>query len=610
MKKSLGFVIGLFLIFTSTFPLLNIPVLSADVKDTPISEKPVLAEADRLDLSKSFAHVPIHFIKNIGLTEPEIYYFARGLNYALYLTQAEMLLVLRTRAGDSNPAGHKVKDDARTELEKNALLQLRLIGTAGSPLIVPENQLPGKVNYFIGSDSTKWRTNLPAFARVRYENVYPGVDLVFYGNQKLLEYDFIIAPGARPDVIRMRFSGMEKLGLDESGRLVASLSGTEIIQKAPIIYQIIDGEKRPVNGGWELLAEDEVGFCVAAYDRGYPLIIDPTLELAYSTYLGGSGNETGQAITVDSSGNVYLTGQTGSTNFPVQAPFQGSNAGSNDVYVTKLSADGSSLVYSTYLGGTGWEESYSIAVDSSGNAYVTGYTDSTNFPVQTPFQGSNAGGYDAFVSKLSADGSALVYSTYLGGTSSEECYSIAVDSAGSAYVTGTTNSTNFPTQSPYQGSNAGGYDTFVTKLSSAGSSLVYSTYLGGTLNDYGHGIAVDSSGNTYVTGHTISTNFPTQNPYQSSNAGIPDVFVTKFASPGSPLVYSTYLGGTGGDYGRDIAVDSSGNTYVMGYTDSTNFPTQNPFQNTNAGGNDVFVTKLSSTRFGPGLLDLYRWHWD
>jgi hypothetical protein len=322
--------------------------------------------------------------------------------------------------------------------------------------------------------------------------------------------------------------------------------------------------------------------------------------LIYSTYLGGSGSENyfgGGTIAVDGSGNTYVTGITSSSNFPTLNPYQ-TYQGYYDVFVTKLSSFGNSLIYSTYLGGRWDDVGNDIAVDGNGCAYVTGYTDSDNFPTLNPYQ-TDQGGGDVFVTKLSSSGASLIYSTYLGGSGSDNHFgggAIAVDGSGYAYVTGVTNSTDFPTLNPYQGTFQGGnYDVFVTKLSSSGNSLIYSTYLGGGGWDWGRGIAVDGSGNAYVIGETNSTDFPTLNPYQSTLQGgyyaYADVFVTKLSNSGNSLIYSTYLGGTGSDYGRDIAVDGSGYAYVTGETHSYNFPTLNPYQSTYQ-GDDAFVTKL------------------
>jgi beta-propeller repeat-containing protein len=325
--------------------------------------------------------------------------------------------------------------------------------------------------------------------------------------------------------------------------------------------------------------------------------------LVYSTYLGGSGEDAGIGIGVDAFGAAYVVGATASTDFPTANALQVEFAGfPYDGFVTKLNAAGSALVYSTYLGGSDADNVIGIALDSSGNAYVTGYTFSTDFPTRIPLQPANAGSYDAFMSKLNAAGSALVYSTYLGGNGEDVAYGIAVDGSRNAYVGGYTFSIDFPTRNPFQPENAGGADAFVTRLNAEGSGLVYSTYLGGSGFDSAAGIAVDASRHAYVTGDTSSTTFPTRNAFQPENAGFNDAFVTRLNAEGSGLVYSTYLGGSGGDVGRGVAVDGSGNAYVTGDTSSTTFPTRNAFQPENAGGADAFVTKLTTSTVGWSAL--------
>jgi hypothetical protein len=323
--------------------------------------------------------------------------------------------------------------------------------------------------------------------------------------------------------------------------------------------------------------------------------------LVYSTYLGGSGFEIGQGIAVDSAGNAYVIGTTTSTDFPTKNPLQPTNRGTINAFVTKVNATGSALVYSTYLGGSGQDFGLGIAVDSAGNAYVTGLSRSTDFPTKNPLQAAKGGDDDAFVSKINPTGSALVYSTYLGGINGTQGYAIAVDSAGKAYVTGTTNSTDFPTKNPLQSTYGGGnHDAFASKINSTGSALVYSTSLGGSGEDQLGGIAVDSAGDAYVTGQTLSTDFPTTpGAFQTvCNHGSGcahyggDAFVSKISPTGSALVYSTYIGGSGSDHGSSIAVDSAGKAYVTGHTNSTNFPTKNPLQPKNGGYSDAFVTKI------------------
>jgi len=560
-----------------------------------------LDDATKARVVEAYGKLPLYFIQNHGQLDKKVKYYEKASGSAMYFTKEGVYISLIKQESKK-----VTKKDAKPERQTEAkLIKLFFLKGALNPEIVAEGRLEGKVNYFIGNDSKKWKTDIPTYSSVLYKEVYKGIDIRFYGNQRQLEYDVIVKPGADPSKVKIAYEGIEGLRLKDNGEMevvVKNSKGEEkiaLIQHKPIIYQEIDGKRKELDGGFVILKNDKdkdvYAFKVPEYDRTRPLIIDPVL--VYSTYLGGSDGDYGFGIAVDSQGNAYVTGETSSTNFPIQNAYQGTFAGLyNDVFVTKLSPSGS-LVYSTYLGGSGqYDFSYGIAVDSSGNAYVTGSTWSTDFPTtQNGFQTTYGGGYnDAFVTKLSPEGNSLVYSTYLGGSGMDVGHSIAVDSSGNAYVTGYTDSTNFPTQNAYQGSRSGDYDAFVTKLSPEGNSLVYSTYLGGSGGDRGYGIAVDSQGNAYVTGLTRSTNFPTQNAYQGSNRGDRDAFVTKLNPQGNSLVYSTYLGGSGMDVGNGIAVDSSGNAYVTGKTESTDFPTQNAYQGRYGGGTyDAFVTKLS-----------------
>jgi Ca2+-binding RTX toxin-like protein len=493
-------------------------------------------------------------------------------------------------------------------------VRMNILGASRSADSHAFETLPGKVNYFIGNDPSRWRSGVSTFARVSYTGVLPGIDVTYRGtNAGTLEYDFVVAPGADPGDIRIGFSGARDLAL-RRGALVITTANGAITQGAPILYQTLSGERVPVEGRFSL-ADGEVGFEVAGYDPSHSLVIDPTL--VYSTYLGGTGDDIGYGIAVDGSGSAYVTGSTtsmaspgapNSTDFPTLNAYQGSKAGLTDAFVTKLHPSGTSLLYSTYLGGSGDDFGYSIALDGTNSAYVTGSTSSTDFPTHVPYQPANAGGQDAFVAKLDASGSSLSYSTYLGGPGNDEGSGIAVDPASSAYVTGSTASTPFPTGPvAYQATTAGLTDAFVTKLHTSGQSLVYSTYLGGSGTDVGRAVALDGANSAYVTGFTTSPDFPTHNPYQAAKAGGQDVFVTKLAVSGASLLYSTFLGGSGNaagpgnDVGHGIAVDGSNSAYVTGSTTSPDFPTHNPYQAAHAGGQDGFVTKLDV----PGSSLLY-----
>jgi hypothetical protein len=561
-------------------------------------------------LAASYGKLPLSFELNAGQTDASVRFLSRGPGYAFFLTGNEAVLSLEKRSYPQTKtpglAGLFDRPRSPKTISPPAAFRMGLAGANPNATVTGLDELPGKSNYFIGNDPAKWRTNVPTYAKVKYQNVYRGIDLVYYGNPQLLEYDFLVAPGADPnaislDVAEIRASSdggrRAPLRIDANGDLAIQAGEDEVRLHKPVVYQTAKGSARHfVDGHYLLKGDSRVSFEVASYDPGKTLVIDPVL--VYSTYLGGSGFDQGSGIAVDSSGNAYVTGYTESTNFPTVHPLQAVYAGNGDAFVAKLNPSGSALVYSTYLGGSGGDGASGIAVDSSGNAYVTGGTESTNFPTAHSLQAAYAGNGDAFVAKLNPSGSVLVYSTYLGGSGGDGGYGIAVDSSGNAYVTGTTHSTNFPTASPLQAVLHGGQDVFVAKLNPAGTSLIYSTYLGGTNPngssfEGGSGIAVDSSGSAYVTGSTDSLDFPTASPLQAVLGSYVNAFVSKLNPAGSALVYSTYLGGSGGDQGSGIAVDSSGNAYVTGEASSTDFPTVKPLQASRAGGGDAFVSKLN-----------------
>ncbi len=552
---------------------------------------------------EAYGRVPLSFEANQGQTDSSVKFLSRGSGFTLFLTSIEAVLVLRQPRGEPSAASHEAGVKARgSEKTDAAVVRMRLEGANARPQMVGLEELSGKSHYFLGNDPAAWRTNIPTYARVSYQEVYRGIDLVYYGNQGRLEFDFVVAPGADPGAIRLRFQGAVGLAIDAQGDLILATAGGDIRLHKPVVHQEVEGGRREIAGAYVLKEGDEVGVDVAVYDTGKPLIIDPVL--SYSTYLGGRGADQGLGIAVDASGNAYVTGVTESVNFPTTAgAFQPTLRGFTDVFVTKLNPTGSALVYSTYLGGSGSDFGSGIALDASGNAYVTGSTSSVNFPTTAgAFQTTLGGFTDAFVTKLNPTGSALVYSTYLGGSGGDDVGNgIAVDASGNAYVRGATESANFPTTAgAFQTTFGGGAeDVFVTKLNPTGSALVYSTYLGGSGQDCGFGIAVDASGNAYVTGFTESANFPTTaGAFQTTYGGFTDAFVTKLNPTGSALVYSTYLGGSGFDSGNGIAVDASGNAYVTGDTRSfSDFPTTaGAFQTTFGGGaDDVFVTKLNPT---------------
>jgi len=563
-------------------------------------------------MSESYGKLPLQFEANRGQTHKDVRFLSRGPGYSLYLTAGETVLVLSQPKADA-------KRDAQA-LAKSVALRMSLVGAARKPAVSGTDELPGKANYFIGKDRSKWRTDVPTYAKVRYREVYPGIDLVYYGKQRQLEYDFVVAPGADPKKIVLGFKGADKLEIDAQGDLVLHAADGDVRQHKPVVYQDIDGVRREIDGSYVRKGANRVGFQLAAYDTARPLIIDPVL--SYSTYLGGSSGESPGAsgqilsmgVAVDAAGNAYVTGATASFDFPTTAgAFQTTLGSTQSGFVTKLDPSGSGLVYSTYIGGgDGFAEGTGIAVGADGNAYVTGVTSSNTFPTTTGASQTTFGGFfDAFVVRLDPRGSALVYSTYLGGTDIDLPSGIAVDASGNTYITGATRSLNFPVtpgafQTTFNNGLRGSYNAFVTKLDGTGSVLVYSTYLGGIGgSNNGGGVAVDAGGNAYVTGFTSSSSFPTTpgafQPVLGGPAG--DAFVTKLNPAGSGIVYSTYLGGSGTDGGSGIALDANGNAYVTGTT-SGNFPTTaGAFQRTFGGGNaDAFVTKLNPA--GGGSADL------
>ena len=559
-------------------------------------------KADKESILEAYGKLPLYFIENKGQLDPRVRFYVKTSGQTLYFTDEGIVFDLLRGGKETGKATKGEKNDrqpSRGETER-LVFNLMFENAQEGVLIEGLDRQDAGINYFVGNDTSKWKTGIPPYKGVVYKGVYKGIDLKVFGNGKDIEYEFIVNPGGNPDDILLTYNGIEGIATNEEGGLLIATAFGELKETRPYIYQEIEG-KRAVAGSFEIRSPAgpsqtrrfSYGFQVAPYNPSCPLIIDPTL--SYSTYLGGSGIDYGYGIAVDGSGNAYVTGKTGYSDFPTQNPYQGTYGGGDyDAFITKLSSPGNALSYSTYLGGSSEDQGQGITVDSSGNAYVTGFTRSSDFPTQNPYQGTIAGESDAFITKLSSSGSDLSYSTYLGGSGVDTGEGIAVDGSGNAYVTGNTLSSDFPTQNPYQGTIAGYADTFITKLSSSGSTLSYSTYLGGKSTDCGQGIAVDSLGNAYVTGYTYSSDFPTQNPYQETIAGYADTFITKLSSSGSTLSYSTYLGGSGVDTGEGIAVDSSGNAYVTGYTYSSDFPTQNPYQGTIAGESDAFITKLSS----------------
>jgi hypothetical protein len=545
----------------------------------------------------SYGLLPLSFEPNQGQTDSRVRFLAHGQGYSLFLTGDGAVLALKT--GRMNDSGRKAGESTSSQ----TVLRLRLRGARATARVQGVDELPGKSNYFIGNDPGKWRTDIPNYARVEYREVYPGVDLVYYGHQGQLEYDFVLKPGADARELRLGIEGAKRARISEAGDLVLETGSGEVVLRRPVAYQGSGSRRRAVEVRY-VRSGAEIGFEVANYRRNQVLTIDPVL--VYSTFLGGAGGDIAYGIAVDSGGNAYVTGVTGSVNFPVKSAVQPALAGVTNAFVTKLNSAGSGLIYSTFVGGTGSDAAAAIAIDSGGNAYITGNTSSTDFPVTSGvFQSTYGGSTDAFVAKIAPSGSSLVYSSYLGGSAADFGQGIAVSSSGEAYLTGSTQSFDFPTVNPLQIGNDGcstidlvetcSADVFVVDVNATASAMVYSTYLGGSGNDSGQAIAVDSGGNAYISGTTSSSDFPNPNALQSRSGGGTDAFVAELNPSGAALVFSTYLGGNGNDQAYGLVLDTSGNIYVAGSTDSNNFPTTpNVFQTTFAGASDGFIAKFGA----------------
>lgn len=526
-----------------------------------------------------YGRLPLRFEANRGQADRRARFVSRGPGYSLFLTRREAVLRLA-----------RAEARAKHGTARGAVVRMRLVGARCSgPAGV--QRLPGVSHYLLGSDRARWRTHVPGYARVRYEAVYPGVNLVYYGNQQELEYDFEVAPRRNPEKIVLEFKGAGRVAVAPDGDLLLRTSAGTLRQRKPVVYQERGGNRQLVDGSYEMRGPGRVGFRVGEYDADRPLVIDPVL--SYATYLGGVFADRGFGIAVDDAGSAYVTGFTQSLDFPAGT---GAYHGGSDVFVTKLNAGGSAAVYSTYLGGGFNDSGAAIAVDGVGQVTVAGKTSSLDFPVSAgAAQSAKGESDDAFVARLDASGASLLYATFLGGAGIDQANGVAIDGAGNAYVAGTTNSAALPGAAPFPGAVSGAGDAFVAKLAPAGNAFLYTRLLSGSSSDQGNGIAVDSEGRATVCGATRSANFVTVNPLMTDPGDfIFDAFVARVSADGNSLDYSSYLGGMGSDLANAVALDADGRAHVTGSTFSTDFPvTAGCLQPALLGQDDAFVTRLA-----------------
>lgn len=565
-------------------------VVGAALAGTPASSRPA-----RHDLRTLTTRTPLLFEKNEGQTDSRAAFLARGDGYTVFVTPSEAVLKLKSRAVEHrSPFVKPGHEQERLAQSHTSVLRMGLVNANPRAKVTGEGSQPTRVSYLRGAGS---HSQVATYAKARCREVYPGVDLVYYGNQRQLEYDFVVAPGADPRQIRFQMDGAKDVAVAPEGHLAIRLEDGDVQLQKPVVYQDVEGQRREVSSSYRLAANGEVAFQLGDYDATRPLVIDPVI--VYSTLLGGSGFDSGSAVTFGSDGSIYVAGYTQSVDFPSNGgPAPG---GPGDAFVTKFSSDGAEVVYSAYLGGSGTDAAGGIGVDSAGRVIVSGYTDSPDFPVPGGFQTTLAGRTDAFIARLNSAGSVVEYGTYLGGADSDGATRLTLDSNGDVYLTGYTSSADFPvSQNAMQPNFRGDYDAFAVKIAKTDGSVVFSTYIGGRDGDSGSGIQVDTQGNVYVGGSTDSGDFPVGPvslvfAFQGGRFG--DAFITKLSPDGSQRIYSTYIGASGSDSGADIAVDQDGFCYLTGTTDSFDLmldePEIQPYQPTRPGGvSDIYVTKI------------------
>jgi len=555
---------------------------------------------------KNLSSMPLAFTENRGQWDEDILFRVSANGATLWFTNdgAFYQFTRGIQGIDIGPNESIISanpfDNISPDSIESLCIKASFVGANTNPRVVGSGVLDYKCNYFIGNDSKEWRTDITSYTSITYRDIYPGIDLKYYGNVKHMEYDFIVSPGADPSQICIHYDGANSISVNNNNELVVETKWGSIVERKPLVYQIQDGKSVPIGCAYSMIGENRFSFELEdSYNSEFALVIDPVL--TYSTFLGGSGLDRAYDIASDAQGNAYIVGLTLSSDFPSLNPLQGTYAGNGDAFITKLNSDGNALIYSTFLGGGAADTGISIAIDTDANIYITGRTASSNFPTVNPMQGTIGGSEDSFIAKLNSTGDALIFSTYLGGSNNDRASGIVIDFDLNVYVTGWTSSTDFPIENPIQGTYGGNNDAYILKLNESGASLIYSTYLGGNSDDRASSIAVDDEGNAYITGNTSSSNFPTHNAYQGTFGGSWDIILAKIDNLGNSLIYSTYLGSTNGETGWDIDINADHQAIITGYTKTNTFPTENPVQSEYGGGDyDAIVTMFNSG--GNGII--------
>lgn len=558
---------------------------------------------------------PLRFEPNRGQTDPEVKAYCRTPAYTAFFTGQEIVFgfprSLPVSAKTSLPQKQSPAPCQQASIPESSPLTIAFAGASQAPTLSFEERLPGYSHFLVGAEKNKWVRDIPGSARIRYENLYPGIDLVGYGKNGSLEYDFVVSPQADPARIVLELAGANRVELDPAGNLHIETPHGTLIQHQPTIYQSVSDRRQEISGRYRVRALASSGtfrvtFDLDSYDTGLPLVIDPVVK--YATFLGGDGENAACAVAIDSDGNCYVAGTTSALLFPgVTSPRP--NQGGFDIFVSKLNPTGSSVVFTTFLGGGFDDEAESIAVDTTGAVVVVGTTRSPDFPLEKPIQ-SKFGGFpdavssDAFITRLTPDGNALEMSSFLGGSAQDAGYGVALDRQHQVYIVGVTQSADFPVVRAVQPAFSNLTDAFVAKINAAGTQLVYATYLGGVDFDAGYAIAADAVGNAYLTGSTASNaqTFPAVPAFTIPFGGVTDAFVAKINPTGSKLEFCRYFGGSEFDSGEGIAVDPAGNVYVAGETRSPRLPVVHPVQDTFLGATDGFVAKFDPTGLKTNFL--------